>query len=304
MKDEHTYRGRFAPSPTGPLHFGSLVAALGSYLDARKSRGEWLLRIEDLDPPREIAGAADDILRTLESFGLNWDGAVVYQSRRDELYDAALERLASAGYLYGCACTRKEIADSSMVGSSNIYPGICRNGLPPGRAARSIRVRVGETNISITDRLQGLLQQHLGQKVGDFVLRRADKLVAYQLAVVVDDAEQGITDIVRGADLFESTPRQRYLQQLLDLHAPEYLHLPVAVDAGLEKLCKQTQAPAVRPDEGNRTLIAALTFLHQALPDAAPEASQAELLQWATDHWDVKALPRARILQVPESIDA
>jgi len=299
--DSTLYRGRFAPSPTGPLHFGSLVAALGSYLDARHQHGEWLVRMEDLDPPREVTGAADAILRTLEAFGLEWDGAVVYQSRRDEYYVAALEELAHMGCVYHCACTRKEIADSSIDGSGNIYPGTCRNGLPPGRAARSIRLRVDDTDVQVADRLQGLIQQQLAREVGDFILRRADQLFAYQLAVVVDDAAQGVTDIVRGADLLDSTPRQRFLQQALGLSLPRYLHLPVAVNINREKLGKQTRAPAVKPEADNRTLIAALNFLQQSLPHDVGEASQAELLQWAIKHWDISALPRQRLQPAPEN---
>jgi glutamyl-Q tRNA(Asp) synthetase len=286
------------------LHFGSLVAALGSYLDARHNRGEWLVRVEDLDPPREVAGAAGEILRTLEEFGLEWDGPTVFQSTRTALYDAALEQLARNGRLYGCACTRKEIADSSIKGHGTIYPGTCRNGLPAGRTARSVRVRVDDACVRITDRLQGIMEQRLAHEVGDFVLRRADQLIAYQLAVVVDDAEQGITDVVRGADLLDSTPRQYYLQQQLGLPSPRYLHLPVVVNASREKLGKQTHAPAVHPGEGNQTLIAALTFLQQALPDDAAAAGQAELLQWAVEHWDVAALPRHRLRPAAETKSA
>ena len=293
------YRGRFAPSPTGPLHFGSLVAALGSYLDARHQGGEWLVRMEDLDPPREIAGAADAILRTLDVFGLDWDGPVVYQSQRNEYYSAALEELAHLGCIYHCGCTRKEIPDSSSKGQSNIYPGTCRYGLPPGRKPRSVRLRVNDSRVQILDRLQGMIEQQLAREVGDFVLRRADQLFAYQLAVVVDDATQGITDIVRGADLLDSTPRQRFLQQALGLPLPRYLHLPVAVNAANEKLGKQTQAPAVQPGADNHTLVAALEFLQQSLPDDVGAASQSELLQWAITHWDVSALPRRRMQPTP-----
>jgi glutamyl-Q tRNA(Asp) synthetase len=282
------------------LHFGSLVAALGSYLDARHHCGEWLVRVEDLDPPREVAGATDSILRTLEAFGLEWDGPVVYQSTRNEHYTAALEQLADNELLYHCACTRKEIADSRIKGHGTIYPGTCRNGLPPGRAARSLRIRVDDTCIQFTDRLQGIVKQRLAHEVGDFVLRRADQLIAYQLAVVVDDAEQGITDVVRGADLLDSTPRQYYLQQQLGLPSPRHLHLPVVVNASREKLGKQTHAPAVHPDDDNRTLIAALTYLQQALPDDAAMAGQAELVQWAVKNWDVAALPCTRLLPVAE----
>ena len=193
MTTQPAYRGRFAPSPTGPLHFGSLVAALGSYLDARSRHGEWLLRMEDIDPPREVAGAGDQILQALEDFSLEWDGPVVYQSRRSELYRHALSQLEQDGHLYHCACTRREIADSAIdPDRSRIYPGTCRNGLPPGRSARAVRVRVHDSSIALHDVLQGDIRQQLASEVGDFVLRRADGLFAYQLAVVVDDGEQQI----------------------------------------------------------------------------------------------------------------
>jgi glutamyl-Q tRNA(Asp) synthetase len=300
MTISELYRGRFAPSPTGPLHFGSLVAALGSYLDARHHQGEWLLRMEDLDPPREVAGAGDLILRTLEVFGLEWDGPVVYQSQRAVLYENALAQLEQAGHLYGCACTRREIADS-VVGPDNsrVYPGTCRAGLPPGRTARTLRVRVHDNNITLIDALQGQMQQRLGQAVGDFILRRAGGLFAYQLAVVVDDAEQEITHVVRGADLLDSTPRQVYLQQLLEYPTPDYLHLPMAVDVRQDKLSKQTFAPAIDAQQCTATLCQALTFLGQPLPDAASEASPAGLLRWAVAHWDRAALPAQRMRDAP-----
>ncbi|HSD41782.1 MAG TPA: tRNA glutamyl-Q(34) synthetase GluQRS, partial [Burkholderiales bacterium] len=204
------YRGRFAPSPSGPLHFGSLVAALGSYLDARMHAGEWLVRMEDLDPPREAPGAADEILRTLESLGLEWDGGVMRQSTRSDAYRSALAQLDKTGATYPCACTRAEISDSAVGGTdgSLVYPGTCRNGLPAGRTRRATRVRVGEAVIDFEDAVRGPQRQPLADVVGDFVLLRADGLFAYQLAVVVDDAAQGITDVVRGADLLDSTPRQ------------------------------------------------------------------------------------------------
>lgn len=200
------YRGRFAPSPTGPLHFGSLIAAVGSYLDARANGGAWLVRIEDLDGPREAEGAADAILRTLEAYGFEWDEAVMRQSPRGPVYAAAVERLQRDGSVFPCACTRREIADSSLGGTSEpVYPGTCRNGLS-GRTARAIRARVDEEPIAFDDRVQGRIEQNLAREVGDFVVRRTDGLYAYQLAVVVDDFEQGVTDIVRGADLLASTP--------------------------------------------------------------------------------------------------
>jgi len=294
------YRGRFAPSPTGPLHFGSLVAATASYLDARHRQGEWLLRVEDLDPPREIAGASDSIIRTLEQLGMTWDGPISYQSQRHHLYDEALKQLRQQGSLYDCGCSRREIADSAVVTEAGpVYPGTCRNGLPPGRGPRSVRVRVGSAVISVRDRLQVPLQQQLASDVGDFIVRRADRLVSYQIAVVVDDAEQQINHVVRGADLLDSTPRQMYLQQLLGLPTPAYLHLPIAVDSRQAKLSKQSFAQPVTGDDSNSAIIDALRFLRQQLPDAAHDASSDELWQWAIDHWDVKALPASRTLAAP-----
>lgn len=205
------YRGRFAPSPTGPLHFGSLVAAVGSYLDARSQGGEWLVRIEDVDAPRCQPGMGDTILRSLDAFGFTWDREVLWQSRRGEAYAAALEQLKQRGLAYACACSRKEIADSATrpaVDGGLAYPGTCRHGLAPGRSARAWRLRVPDERIATVDRIQGELGQHLAEDVGDFVLLRADGLFAYQLAVTVDDQFQQISDIVRGADLLDSTDRK------------------------------------------------------------------------------------------------
>jgi glutamyl-Q tRNA(Asp) synthetase len=300
MNEFQTYRGRFAPSPTGPLHFGSLVAALGSYLDARHHQGDWLVRMEDLDPPREMPGAVDSILRTLDAYGLHWDGSVEYQSRRSDWYDAALERLQQSGHLYPCACSRREIADHQTGNSSNpVYPGTCRNGLPAGKQARAWRVRVYEQTITCTDLLQGPLRQSLAQDVGDFVLRRADGLYAYQLAVVVDDAAQRINHVVRGADLLDSTPRQVHLQQLLGYPEPRYLHLPVAVTTGLEKLGKQTHAPALDAGRKEFTVQQALRFLNQPLPEQVAEMQLPELLDWAIAHWERSALPALRSVTAP-----
>jgi glutamyl-Q tRNA(Asp) synthetase len=220
-KNPPRYRGRFAPSPTGPLHFGSLVAAVGSFLQARAQRGEWLVRVEDLDPPREVKGAADDILRTLERLGLQWDGVAMYQSARTAAYDHAINELRRANALYACACSRREIADSSLPGIEGpVYPGTCRRGLPGARDGRALRVRTDGARVAFEDRWQGRLENSLEPEFGDFVVRRADGLTAYQLAVVVDDAAQGITEVVRGADLLYSTPRQLHLQTLLALPAP------------------------------------------------------------------------------------
>ena len=266
-----SYCGRFAPSPTGPLHLGSLVSALASYLDARAHRGRWLVRIEDVDTPRTQPGAADHILKTLALYGMHGDAPPLWQSTRDAAYQAALERLTADGWIYPCGCTRKEIADSLMGGherhATPAYPGTCRNGLN-GRPARAWRVRVptaiGETEaagvagmalssapavqgseLTFIDRWQGPLTQNLATEVGDFVLKRADGLWAYQLAVVVDDAHAQITHVVRGADLLDSTPRQIYLQRLLAMATPTYLHVPVVQAHTGEKLSKQTGATAL-----------------------------------------------------------
>ncbi len=284
------YAGRFAPSPTGPLHFGSLVAALASWLDAKRSSGRWLLRMEDLDRPRVIPGAADAILRQLETMGLVWDGPVVYQSARLELYRDALGKLQA--HSYPCACTRKELEDSALaIDGSRVYPGTCRAGLAPGKAPRAVRVRTSKDPIRFTDRVQGTLEQSVENEVGDFVLRRADGVFAYQLAVVVDDAAQGVTDVVRGADLLDSTARQIHLQRLLGAATPRYLHVPVATNAAGEKLSKQTRAAEGGPGD----MAAALKFLGMKIPeDLLPK----ELLQWAVSDWDPARVPQVRALPI------
>ncbi|WP_370663519.1 tRNA glutamyl-Q(34) synthetase GluQRS [Massilia rhizosphaerae] len=248
-----SYIGRFAPSPTGPLHAGSLVAALASYLDARAHRGTWLVRIEDIDEGRSVPGAAEEILDLLHRLGMDSDREVVWQSRRKHLYQAAYDRLA--GHAYPCGCNRREIADSRLgfaPDGAAIYPGTCRHGLAPGRSPRSLRLRVpeaGDDVVTFRDRCAGVVSQRLASESGDFVLKRADGYWAYQLAVVVDDAEQGVTDVVRGADLLDSTPRQIFLQRLLGVPTPRYLHVPVVRNAEGEKLSKQTGALAVRPGD-------------------------------------------------------
>src|ERR671937_1821480 len=278
------YIGRFAPSPSGPLHMGSLIAAAASWLDARAAGGRWLVRIEDLDRARCMPGAADAILRTLERLGLHWDGEVLYQSRRLERYRAALAELAS--HTYWCGCTRREIADSSLglaADGAHIYPGTCR--ARPPRDRRALRVGTTEAAIGFVDRVQGRHEQALSRDIGDFVLYRADGLFAYQLAVVVDDAEQGVTDVVRGADLLDSTPRQIYLQRLLGLPTPRYLHVPVALDAAGEKLSKQTPAAPIEADP--QALRRALGFLGQ------PEAAT---LKEALQRWNPQLISRRRAM--------
>lgn len=293
------YRGRFAPSPTGPLHFGSLVAAVGSYLDAKAHGGaqhsEWLLRIEDIDTPRNVAGAADDILRTLEAFGMAWDGPVVYQSARTDAYQAALEQLRSRGTLYGCACTRREIADSGIHGIDGpVYPGTCSGGLPAGRAARALRVRTQGAHITFEDYIQGTITQDIEQEVGDFVVGRADGLMAYQLAVVVDDAAQEITNVVRGADLLDSTPRQILLQRLLELPTPHYAHLPVAINDKGEKLSKQTRAHAISTQKPAPDLVNVLSFLGLQPPAELLQAGLTPLWEWAVTNWQYGRIPPLR----------
>ncbi|QDZ26621.1 tRNA glutamyl-Q(34) synthetase GluQRS [Noviherbaspirillum sp. UKPF54] len=260
-----SYIGRFAPSPSGPLHRGSLVAALASYLDARAHDGQWLVRIEDVDEARTVPGAAEAILQCLGAFGMRWDGEVVWQSRRKALYEAAFARLGS--HAYACGCTRREIADSRIGIASDgaaVYPGTCRLGLAAGKTARAWRLRVPEhadARVAFEDRWMGTVEQNLASEVGDFVLKRADGFWAYQLAVVVDDADQGVTDVVRGADLLDSTPRQIYLQRLLGVPTPRYLHVPVVTNAQGEKLSKQTGALALDWKKPLEELIAAARFL-------------------------------------------
>ena len=246
MNESAGYRGRFAPSPTGALHTGSLVAALASWLDARASEGTWLVRIEDLDPPREVSGAARRILDELAALGLEGDEAPVLQSQRGELYRQALDRLADSGLVYACACSRTDIAaaQATLGLPAHLYPGTCRSGARR-RPARALRVRVPDQTVEFVDRRCGRRAQNLARDVGDFVIRRADGLWAYQLAVVVDDAEQRITDVVRGADLLDNTPRQIWLQRALGLPTPRYLHVPVVTNAAGEKLSKQTGATAL-----------------------------------------------------------
>ena len=292
-----TYVGRFAPSPTGPLHFGSLVAAVASWLDARAHGGRWLVRIEDVDTTRTVPGAADEILRALEGFGLHWDGEVVWQSRRTQLYEAALERLRLRGLVYRCRCSRKEIADSAIQGVEGaIYPGTCRKNVPGTISAEIVpdtffaeRLRVDDAPIAFDDRVQGRVTQDVGREVGDFILKRRDALHAYQLAVVVDDAAQGVTDVVRGADLLQSTARQVLLQRLLGSPTPRYLHFPVATNARGEKLSKQTLAPAADGERAGELLRAALAFLGQPRPAAA---APARILAEAAAAWETKRIPR------------
>ena len=296
------YRGRFAPSPTGPLHFGSLVAALGSYLDARAQGGEWLLRIEDVDAPRTVPGAEASILNTLEALGFTWDGPVVRQSERLDVYHGALVRLQAEGLVYPCACTRSEIAartSEASVDGGLLYPGTYRAGLPAGVAARARRLRVPDREFAFVDRAQGAHRQNLEREVGDFVLLRADGQYAYQLAVVVDDALQGVNAVVRGVDLLDSTPRQMWLQECLGVPTPTYAHLPVAVNAAGEKLSKQTRAPAVDPRQGSRVLAEVMRFLGFDVPAGLRQAPLPEFWVWAQAAWSMANVLKVRAIHLP-----
>ena len=285
------YRGRFAPSPTGSLHFGSLITAIGSYLEARRHDGTWLIRMEDLDTTRNVPGAADDILHTLECFGLHSDEPVIYQSQRTDAYRESLQILQDNGLAYPCSCSRKEIADSAAHGmDGQIYPGTCPIGLEQGRRTYSWRVRTDAKVIEINDAVQGRFEQSLENQVGDFVVLRADGLFSYQLAVVVDDAFQGITHVVRGADLLASTPRQIYLQRLLGLATPAYTHLPIAVNAQGEKLSKQTRAAPVDIRQPEVLLLRTLAFLDQQPPAELAGYDLATIWEWALVNWDTSKL--------------
>ncbi len=291
---EPSYVGRFAPSPSGPLHFGSLVAATGSYLEARSHGGRWLLRIEDVDAPRTVARAAENIIASLTAFGFEWDGEVVWQSRRLPAYQEALERLRESEVVYPCSCTRREMADSALArDGSRLYPGTCRRGLKLGHNARAWRLRVAG-GLDFDDAVQGYQYEDLEHEAGDFVLLRADGQFAYQLAVVVDDAAAGVTHVVRGADLLDSTARQIFLQRLLAYPTPCYAHLPVAINAAGEKLSKQTLAAAIDTMPASQTLFAALAFLGQDPPAELCHAPLAEIWRWAIPHWSLRSVPARR----------
>lgn len=296
-----SYIGRFAPSPTGPLHFGSLIAALGSYLQARHQGGQWLVRIEDLDPPREVTGASDLILATLEHYGFEWDGEVWYQSRRHAIYLEVLDELARHGLSYRCGCSRKEVSEQQqrLKLPAGVYPGTCRSNPAPHHSRHALRVNTEGQNVTFADGIQGTITQDVEHEVGDFVLRRADGFFAYQLAVVVDDAAQGITDIVRGSDLLDSTTRQIVLQRLLGYPTPDYHHLPVAVNEEGQKLSKQTFAPALAIDNPLPLLWQALAFLGQQPPPELLEGELESFWRWAITNWRKEAVPRTLAIPYP-----
>lgn len=292
------YRGRFAPSPTGLLHLGSLLAAAGSYLQARTQRGAWLLRFEDLDTPRVVPGAADQIQRTLEHFGFEWDGPVTRQSERLDLYRAALDRLGEAGQVFSCSCSRRQLEPAADEDEEPFYPGTCRNGPQRSGVPLASRFRAADRPIEFTDALQGLYRQNVAAQVGDFIVRRRDGVYAYQLAVVVDDATQGITEVARGCDLLSNTPRQMLLQEALELARPRYLHLPLLVEADGAKLAKSRRSVPLDGAGATAQLHTVLRWLGQRPPEELAQARPRELMIWAAAHWNLEPLRGQRTIRL------
>ena len=277
------YKGRFAPSPTGPVHFGTLVAAVGSYLQAKKNNGDWLIRMEDVDITRKIEGADTDILNTLEAFGFEWQGEVIYQSKQNSHYQQALNQLISQSLIFPCVCSRKQLAEFD----SDIYPGHCRHRNLAEKNEHALRVRAKNIGIEFNDIVMGKQKQNIEQQCGDFIIKRRDGLFAYQLAVVVDDALQNITEVVRGADLLDSTARQIYLQQLLVYPTPDYCHLPLAVDAGGNKISKSEGATKVDIKNREELICNVLKFLNQEPPADLSASHINDIWKWAIDHWNI-----------------
>ena len=295
------YVGRFAPSPTGPLHFGSLLAAIASYLQAKSRSGWWLLRVEDIDPPRQQEGAIDEILTALERYGFEWDGPVTYQSDNAARHHQVVAELQAAGLAYPCSCSRRDLATAKQGPLGAIYPGTCRNGCQGDEFA--VRVRTNDAPIEFVDVLQGTQCQRLESESGDFVIRRRDGLIAYHLAVVIDDFDQGISEIIRGIDLLDSTPRQIHLQRLLDYRTPAYLHIPVAENAEGQKLSKLTGAPAISLENINRTLVTALEALGQQPPPELAMSSLDDIWVWSIKHWQPTVLAdKAAILTAEDAL--
>ena len=294
--DPASYVGRFAPSPTGPLHFGSLLAAIASYLQARTNDGRWLIRVEDIDPPREPPGADKQILDALEAFGFRWDGPVRYQSEFTARHEEVLRSLLADGKAYSCSCSRRMLGNTPRGPLGIIYPGTCRNGSYGSEFA--YRLKTDNEPITFTDRLQGPVTQRLESESGDFVIKRRDGLIAYHLAVVVDDADQHISEIVRGIDLLDTTPRHIFLQRQLGFPTPAYMHIPVAVNKEGQKLSKLTGATAIDTKRASEVLALGLAALGQALPDGHRDAQLDELWDWAFTHWDIG--PLAGVKSIPD----
>jgi len=293
------YRGRFAPSPTGDLHFGSLLAATASYLQARKNNGEWWLRIEDIDPPREVEGASKNIIQTLRNYGFIWD-ELSYQSERLDIYSIYINKLLDNRQAYYCGCSRKEINkhNKTTAQPSTLYPGTCRNGLN-GKAARSIRIKISNSSVTINDALQGKLTLDLNKSTGDFIIKRADGLISYQLAVAIDDSLQNMTQVVRGFDLHESSFCQRYICQELGLNSPDYAHVPIAVNKQGQKLCKQTAAKSIATEAPQSALWLALNCLGQQPPEQLKSTSLKQLWQWGISNWNMQNIPKLQSISCP-----
>lgn len=293
-----TYIGRFAPSPTGPLHFGSLISAVASYLEACAHHGIWLIRMDDLDTPRIQPLAADIILKTMENFGFEWHGDILYQSKRTDAYISAFQTLSDADLIYPCSCSRKEIADSASHGIDGlVYPNTCRLGVTHERKRYAWRIKTEDACIQLIDLVQGTISQNLSTDIGDFVLKRADGLFTYQLATVVDDGYQGVTHIVRGSDLLSSTPRQIYLQQKLQLPSLNYAHIPVATNSKGEKLSKQTLATSLVVEEKASLLHQSLTFLGQNPPKLLQHEPISHIWQWAKSNWNIDKVPKKNAIK-------
>lgn len=290
------YIGRFAPTPSGGLHLGSLVTAIASYLDAKSFAGKWLVRIENIDSSREVEGASDNILRTLEAFGFEWDDAVLWQSQRSDAYEAVIDKLIHSGLAYACTCSRKQLANSV------VYPNICRNKLN-SQVNASIRVRTPSLIYQFQDRVQGIFTQKLAEEVGDFVIKRRDGLIAYQLAVVLDDALQGITHVVRGADLLDSTPRQIYLQELLGFSMPSYMHIPVLIDSCGYKLSKSRCSPFITLNQTSSLLVYALRILGQKIEINFIDESPSCILSWAIANWRSELIPKKLAITVKDQLN-
>ena len=291
------YIGRFAPTPSGYLHFGSLLAAVASYLDALHHQGCWLVRMEDLDTPRTIPGASDHILRTLRTYGLHWNGEVLRQSERLQRYQQVIDQWLESGQAYYCDCPRREI-----IANNGVYPGTCRERQLPAAPDHAVRLRVTDQPLSFDDRLQGTITQNILQTSGDFIIRRRDGIIAYQLAVVIDDIDQGMTDIVRGADLLDSTPRQLWMYQLLRHPAPRYLHVPLIMRLDGEKLSKRLGSAPLEADQAVATLHRALRILTPDIPPELASAPVADQLEWAVRHWQPERLPQNRQILDPTMV--
>ena len=302
MSPHAAYRGRFAPSPTGPLHFGSLIAAMGSYLEAKQQQGMWLVRIDDIDPPREQKGAATDILKTLEAFGFEWDAEVLYQSSRLNRYQEAVNDLLRQNKAYPCKCSRKSIIEATGKSQGEIvYPGYCRHGLkdthtPP--LGHAVRLLFNSQLLSFNDAVQGQQSVNPEKEIGDFIIQRRDQYFSYQLATGIDDAEQNISHVVRGADLLNCTPCQLHVQKELDLPSPEYCHLPIALNHENQKLSKQSHADAILEESATSLLLNALKFLGQMPPIELMDCNKDEIWKWAKSHWQLELVPKQSKLKI------